>query len=457
MTKVCIVIVGLLISVSGYGQELEKFSENGKFGFRDKSGNIIIPAKYVGAAGFSEDLAVVQVQLDKNYYSGYIDKKGNEIIPFKYNYAGNFSEGLAMVELNGKHGFIDKNGKEVIPLIYDNINNKYTDINAFSEGLACVKLNGKWGFIDKTGKVVIPLKYDYAQNFSEGLAYVYVKLNGGCFVDRTGKEIIPLKYDYADNFSEGLATVRLDNKYGFIDKNGNETIPLKYQTAKKFSEGLAAVKLDNKYGFIDKNENVIIPLKYDHADNFSGGWARVMLPKVDNREKWVFVDKTGEFEYKSLEMKMIWENLLVYYIKQISDYRSSLINYGSFEIKRPYLLVSAESEKREDISFLRYSESNFNVQSLNDLKIIVVKYDYLYEHKKYSSNTIGVKGIEIESYGSYLIYFDVEKKKCIGYDKITGPNLPLLVNSSPYTTIQTRMEVETSEIIKKIETHVKSK
>ncbi|MEG1700059.1 MAG: WG repeat-containing protein, partial [Alistipes sp.] len=67
----------LLLPTSGMGQELERFSENGKRGF--------------------------------------VDKNGTVVIPLKYDDVGNFREGLAGVRLNGKYGYIDKNGTVVIP------------------------------------------------------------------------------------------------------------------------------------------------------------------------------------------------------------------------------------------------------------------------------------------------------------------------------------------------------
>jgi len=153
------------------------FDQNGKRGFKDKKGNIVIPAKYDAAYPFSEGLAGVYV----NGKWGFIDKNDNMVIPAKYDPAYPFSEGLAKVYVNGKWGFIDKNDNMVIPA-------KYDSADSFSEGLGTVYVNDKWGFIDKNDNMVIPAKYDEAYSFSEGKAYV--KLNGrGFFIDKDGKEV----------------------------------------------------------------------------------------------------------------------------------------------------------------------------------------------------------------------------------------------------------------------------
>ena len=195
---------------------LERYSgRNGKYGFIDKSGNVVVPCKYGNAWSFSEGLAAVEI--DGKW--GFIDKSGNVVVPCKYHAARSFSEGLAAVRIGGwetgKWGFIDKSGNEVIPC-------KYDGAGSFSEGLAVVELDYYWGSIDKSGNVVIPCKYDNEYRFSEGLAVVKFDGKYG-FIDKSGNLVIPFKYDYANDFSEGLAHVGLDGRYFYIDKSGNET------------------------------------------------------------------------------------------------------------------------------------------------------------------------------------------------------------------------------------------
>ena len=95
---------------------------------------------------FYEGLARVE---DANGKWGFIDKTGKVVIPCQWNVALSFSEGLAGVkDANGRYGFIDKTGKVVIPCQW-----KWAD--SFHEGLVLVQDdNGKWHKIDKTGKVV---------------------------------------------------------------------------------------------------------------------------------------------------------------------------------------------------------------------------------------------------------------------------------------------------------------
>lgn len=254
--------------------------------------------------------------LGENGKYGFKDKTGKEIIPPKYDYEpGNFSEDFAWIRLKDKYELIDKTGKIVI-------SNKYADVQDFKEGLAAVTINGEadgfsshlvkgWGFIDKTGKVVIPLKEYWVKSFSEGLA-VFESPDptlGKGVMDKVGKIVIPAKYRDIEDFKNGIAKVRLDGKFGFIDKTGKEIIAPKYDDIGEFSEGLVSVSVGGeregyydewsgeryeyytggKWGFIENTGKEIIPLKYDKVSSFSQGKAKVEL---DGRE--FYIDKTGK-------------------------------------------------------------------------------------------------------------------------------------------------------------------
>ena len=61
--------------------------------------------KYDYVGKFSSN-GLAYVKLNGKY--GFIDQTGKIIIPLKYDYVGDFFDRLAYVELNGKYGFINK-------------------------------------------------------------------------------------------------------------------------------------------------------------------------------------------------------------------------------------------------------------------------------------------------------------------------------------------------------------
>jgi Copper amine oxidase N-terminal domain./KWG Leptospira. len=260
------------------------WSFDGKCGFIDTTGKIVIEAKYTEVARFSEGLAAVS----NEGKWGYIDKTGKEVVGLKYDaVALEFSEGMAQVMKEGRWGYIDRTGKEVIPLIYE-------DTNSFGEGLAHVKKDGKYGYIDKSGKEVIKPQYDMAYRFREGLAPVQVNGKWG-YIDKTGKVVIPFTYDAAQNFSEGLAWVKVSEKWGAIDSTGKEVIKFQYDNAYNFQEGLSPVLVNERWGFVDKSgKEVISPQFLEVHTLFTEGLALVSKDDGEGYAMQGFIDKQGK-------------------------------------------------------------------------------------------------------------------------------------------------------------------
>jgi hypothetical protein len=121
---------------------------------------------------------------------GYIDSDGKVVIEPQFLKANSFSEGLAVVAVAGTskedlvferkyQGFIGPDGKFVIPPKPPTEAQKVKDFETYSysdfhEGLARIHINdasGMDGFIDRAGKIVVPLKFDTMSDFSEGLAF----------------------------------------------------------------------------------------------------------------------------------------------------------------------------------------------------------------------------------------------------------------------------------------------
>lgn len=179
MKKVILVILELMVcllwtdNVLAQGFIVTKDDETGKYGYK-ANGIWIIEPEYDLAEAFSESMAVVR----KEGKYGYIDVSGRLVIPIKYQDAGAFSAGLAPVCLYGKYGYVDKSGKLVVPF-------KYNYAYPFSEALAAVELNGKFAYINPEGDPIIPYMLDSGEPFKDGIAEV--KINGQTkYIDKVG-------------------------------------------------------------------------------------------------------------------------------------------------------------------------------------------------------------------------------------------------------------------------------
>ncbi|MBT5872174.1 MAG: hypothetical protein HOH43_02045 [Candidatus Latescibacteria bacterium] len=126
-------------------------SPEGKFGFMDEQGKVVIPARYVDSDDyFSEGLVGVTET--------------------------GVGEGNSLVKKQGGWFFIDSMGNTIIE-------GPFEEVNRFTEGLCWVKQYGQWGAIDTEGDWVIQPDIDSRPGvFKNGIARINLLRDEGGFL-----------------------------------------------------------------------------------------------------------------------------------------------------------------------------------------------------------------------------------------------------------------------------------
>jgi hypothetical protein len=270
---------------------------NGRLGFIDQSGAIVIQPKFLWAKRFYHGYGEVFVC----GRHAFIDRSGN-----LFPYHPETKERLYPRQVGKKWGFADWSGKMVIPSLFEE------KPMEFSEGLAAVEQDDAWGFIDVTGRFVIPPQFKEASYFSEGIAIVEIEDFQELLIDRAGK-ILPRNYDQLKGgINEGRIPAERDGKLGYLNEKGEMIIPPRYQSGALFHEGLAAVEDNDQWGYIDREGKLVIPFQFAGANGFSLGLAEVFLK--DGRKG--FINRSGEIafyldfesatEFSSPGLSMFW-------------------------------------------------------------------------------------------------------------------------------------------------------
>ena len=249
--------------------------QNGKYGYIDHRGRVVIKPQFYWAGDFEDGTA--EACVCGRLVS--IDRTGR-VVPHRFPLAG---QPLVPYRKNDKTGFVDAGGQFRIPP-------RFEEALWFSDGLAAVKIGDKWGFIDASGNVVIAPRFDDAFYFYGDLGVA--ELDGrSVLIDRKGDVVTA--FDGIAWLAEGRASIGKDSAYEVIDFAGRVIVPPIYQDIREFNGGLAVAENGSgKWGYIDREGNVRIPFRFDQADSFHGKLAAVRTGTTTG-----FIDRQGRMAF----------------------------------------------------------------------------------------------------------------------------------------------------------------
>lgn len=155
----CLLFFGFLISSNcSFAQTLSGelsvndvviFSENEKFGLKDKAGNIIVEPEYKKLIRVGDSSWIVQ----KGNKFGLMDTNGNYLVEPKYRHVDRVMGKYAKLGNSKDYGLYNEKGEIIILPEYSRID------PLFGEMFLTYK-NYKYGIVDHTGKVILENEYD---------------------------------------------------------------------------------------------------------------------------------------------------------------------------------------------------------------------------------------------------------------------------------------------------------
>lgn len=358
-------ITGQQVRVQKAGGTVSQL-QDGRFGYVDANGTLMIPMQYARAFPFSEGRAFVVK------FSGQLallDRSGTELAVFPdavlaEDEAIMFHEGLAVIPVKGGEDqpetvylVVDAAGKEVCTLTdaavdylggYHNGRIAVAEegewtLDEAGEPVEFLPVPGSWGYRNEQGVLVIEGRFEEAAAFSGGMAVVSVKGDDG----KTGygllspfdEEIVPPQYDGAAAFEDGTGALLLDGRWAYVDGTGALLTGFDYDRVEPFRDGRAFVLSGGELQSIDETGRVLFTCgEAVRALDFSGGAAA--LERADGM--WGICDEQGnvlvDFTY---ETAYHWDRYLwlkrgdlwrIYDTAEVIDIRSSVPEGGSAEV-----------------------------------------------------------------------------------------------------------------------------
>lgn len=223
------------------------------------------------------------ITINKNGKYGVKDKNGNVIIKNNYQYIEYAYSKYFIVTNEGKIGILNDEGKSEVDFIYDIIqkidNTNVMQAINFSENTIDI--------YDINAKKTVSVKNAYIYMEKD-----YIKILSDTerkYIDNNGKEISN-KEIYLQN--DLFASLK-DGKWGFTNVDGKVIVDYKYDMVTELNKyGFAGIKQNNLWGVIDRNGNIIVEPSY----------------KIDEKEP-EFIDKYCRqnygygFEYYTEDLK----------------------------------------------------------------------------------------------------------------------------------------------------------
>lgn len=156
----------------------QRFVENGKYGVKDNSGNVLIPAMFdeigtLWSEEYKKSPCIVYIDDKAGLVSP--DGKGTMLVECKYKYgrAIEWSKFYAFQDMDGNWGVIGSDGKTYVPFKYDSISQEKCDGYIFFEK------GDKCGVFATNYNLVTDAIFD---DIIEGAADEYLKM------EKDGKE-----------------------------------------------------------------------------------------------------------------------------------------------------------------------------------------------------------------------------------------------------------------------------
>ena len=257
----CLAIV-LFCKVSCGAQILFQDQMTKKYGFRNTSGQVLVPAEYDKLSATFDTLMIPE----KNGMKGVINNRGEVIIPFEYRSlrlsikpAGH-QHGFAIVSKDkSSYGILDAKGQLVLPLQFD----EYTQALAPDLLVGHVRNDEMLQFFDAHGKLLFKAPGRRAfPGFNDETVQIESKDYKLYFIfKKDGSPVFPSNLPFGKWTDGNLIVYGQYPPFGIINFAGDTILPFEYESIRPSLPGQFLVKMKGfREGIVDGNGKFVIPV-----------------------------------------------------------------------------------------------------------------------------------------------------------------------------------------------------
>ncbi len=256
-----LLVLTLLLPVSAMAHEATAFQVGDRWGVRDASGEVAIPAEYelLQQAWGDRDTYVICLSGPSDALVVRIRRTDGHLDIDRYDRLHRNNNGMYAWR-DGKMGIlIGHTGRVAIPLEYDHIQDTHIPPRVMVE-------DGRYGLVDDRGRVVLEARYDSIEEGHrwprrvEGGGKVGMLAKDGRFVvEPVWDDVIPSVHR-----GDGLFLVERDGLWGLVDDSGQTGIEPRYQRLHLGRDGVHRFVVDGTPGWVDGEGRELDP--FDHPE-----------------------------------------------------------------------------------------------------------------------------------------------------------------------------------------------
>jgi hypothetical protein len=225
------------------GRLLTQFEENGRWGYLDSTGIVVLKPRFWSAGPFADGVAAVR---EGGLY-GYINLQGQYVLPPAYEYATEFVSGRALVWRAGRPWLIDRAGQALTPPgAYQNLEWEAEEPGRPAHLLASGTAD-RQGVLDANGRVLLDTVYNFVRY-----------LGAGCFEVR--REPWVRERNNPDNPTDTTTSRTLgETSLAIANRRGRLIVPFgRYDSVAPFSDGRAVASLTAASRYTDYSDTQLL-------------------------------------------------------------------------------------------------------------------------------------------------------------------------------------------------------
>lgn len=298
--------------VGSFAHDLAEVLIDERVGVINRKGDLLIEPQFARAIPLSKDVIVVKPGRWLSPYVQGAEKLPNikEVLVFDSGLYGLYSVKTGWItEPEWELSLFDRTGK--ISLIWAKhekgdslyglmrpdgswqVEPRFDHVQTLNDERAVVRSESAWGAVDPEGKLVVPLRYEWLSYWADGFALTrdsQTKKEG--LVDKAGNLVGGRYFDKAGRGKNGIGEVMIDGLWHGIDLKGKIVPhPKENKVFKECPSGLKLVYVSGKLQFRDSNDKPTVPFLHDPVTLY--GFDCNKITSVEYNGKWGYVDSKG--------------------------------------------------------------------------------------------------------------------------------------------------------------------